>query len=155
MLDYFHVTEYFADVAHAAYPAKTGKPQREKWLHEHCVDLKHKPNAVETFIVEMDKLLNKKSLSKTVKENLSKAHTYFVNHRKMMDYASHVKQHLPIGSGVAACKTLVKQRLCCSGMRWKTTGAKVVLSLRALVQSKGRWQQFWSRIDQYGTHVCV
>jgi len=62
----------------------------------------------------------------------------------MMDYATHLENNLPIGSGVteAACKTLVKQRLCGSGMRWKDQGAKVILSLRALVQSKGRWQQF-------------
>ena len=75
----------------------------------------------------------------------------------MMDYAMHTEKNLPIGSGVteAACKTLVKQRLCGSGMRWKDQGAKVILSLRALVQSKGRWQQFWSKIDQYGSHVYV
>jgi hypothetical protein len=59
---------------------------------------------------------------------------------------------LPIGSGgtEAACKTLVKQRLCGSGMRWKSQGAKVVLSLRALVQTTNRWQQFWDKINQFG-----
>jgi hypothetical protein len=40
-------------------------------------------------------------------------------------------------------------------MRWKDQGAKVILSLRALVQSKGRWQQFWDKIDQYGSHGYV
>jgi hypothetical protein len=34
-------------------------------------------------------------------------------------------------------------------MRWKDKSAKVILSLRALVQSKGRWQQFWHKVDQY------
>jgi hypothetical protein len=38
----------------------------------------------------------------------------------MMDYSTHIEKDLPIGSGVteAACKTLVKQRLCgwvCAG----------------------------------------
>ena len=75
----------------------------------------------------------------------------------MMDYATQIKKQLPTGSGVteAACKTLVKQRLCGSGMRWKNKGAKVILSLRALVQSKGRWQQFWGNIEQYGVQVCL
>ena len=47
-----------------------------------------------------------------------------------MDYAELVAQHIPIGSGVteAACKVLVKQRLCGSGMRWKERGAAAVLS---------------------------
>lgn len=73
-----------------------------------------------------------------------------------MDYATQIKNQLPIGSGVteAACKTLVKQRLCGSGMRWKNKGAQVILSLRALVQSKGRWQQFWGNIEQYGAQLC-
>jgi len=38
-------------------------------------------------------------------------------------------------------------------MRWKNKGAKVILSLRALVQTKGRWQQFWDNIDQFGAQA--
>jgi len=74
-----------------------------------------------------------------------------------MDYAMHTEKNLPIGSGVteAACKTLVKQRLCGLGISWKDQRAKAILSLRALVQSKGRWLQFWDKIDQYGSHVYV
>ncbi len=45
----------------------------------------------------------------------------------------------------ASCKTLVKQRLCGAGMRWKPQGAKIVLSLRTLVQSTGRRAQFWHK----------
>jgi len=74
-----------------------------------------------------------------------------------MNYSEHIAENLPMGSGVteAACKTLVKQRLCSSGMRWKDKGAKTILSLRALVQSKGRWQQLWDKIQQYGTQVFI
>jgi hypothetical protein len=38
-------------------------------------------------------------------------------------------------------------------MRWKSRGAKVVLSLRALVQTTNRWQQFWDKINQFGADV--
>lgn len=157
LLDFFHVTEYLATVSYAAYPGKTDKPKRETWLNERCTQLKYDSKAVEELIREMEKLSRKKSLTKTTKEKLLAALTYFVNHRHMMDYATQVKKQLPIGSGVteAACKTLVKQRLCGSGMRWKEKGAKVILSLRALVQSKGRWQQFWGNIEQYGAKVCL
>ena len=157
LLDFFHVTEYLANVSYAAYPGKTDKPKRTIWLDEHCRQLKHEQDAAEILINEMEKLTQKTSLSKTIKENLQAALTYFKNHRQMMDYATHIEKNLPIGSGVteAACKTLVKQRLCGSGMRWKDKGAKVILSLRALVQSKGRWQQFWDKIEQYGSHVYV
>ena len=69
-----------------------------------------------------------------------------------MSYAEHVKNKLPIGFGVteAACKTLIKQRFCQSGMRWKQLGIKAVLRLREFVQTTGGWQQFWDNIDQYG-----
>jgi len=157
LLDYFHVTEYLATVSYAAYPGKAEKPKREIWLNERCTQLKHDSGAVEKLINEMNKLGKKTSLTKSIKENLDAALTYFVNHRHMMDYATQIKKQLPIGSGVteAACKTLVKQRLCGSGMRWKNKGAKVILSLRALVQSKGRWQQFWGNIEQYGAQLCL
>lgn len=54
-----------------------------------------------------------------------------------MQYATVRAKHLPIGSGVteAACKTLVSQRLKCSGMRWKTKGGQGVLTIRGLIQS--------------------
>lgn len=157
LLDFFHVTEYLAKVAYAAYPGKTDKPKRKIWLDEHCTQLKHESDSAEKIIVEMEKLSKKRSLTKKIKEDLSAALTYFKNHSHMMDYAAQLVQNLPIGSGVteAACKTLVKQRLCCSGMRWKNTGAKIILSLRALVQSKGRWKQFWERINQYGARICL
>jgi hypothetical protein len=51
-----------------------------------------------------------------------------------MDYATWVEADLPIGSGVteAACKVIVKQRLCGSGMKWTEDGAAAVLSVRCL-----------------------
>ena len=155
LLDFFHVTEYLAKVAYAAYPGKTDKPRRTLWLDERCKQLKHQPNTAETLISEMEALSRKTSLTKTIKADLQAALTYFRNHHHRMDYAAYTPANLPIGSGVteAACKTLVKQRLCGSGMRWKNQGAKVILSLRELIQSTGRWQQFWDKVDQYGAYA--
>ena len=63
-----------------------------------------------------------------------------------------MRKHHSIGSGVteAACKVIVKQRLCESGMKWKNKGASIVLSLRTLVYSETHWNQFWGKISQYG-----
>jgi hypothetical protein len=57
------------------------------------------------------------------------------HHRRC--YATYPREHLPIASGVleAACKTLVTQRLKQSGMRWSSTGAQAILTLRSLIQS--------------------
>ena len=85
--------------------------------------------------------------------------TYFTNQSKAgrMDYAPLVESKIPIGSGVteAACKVLVKQRLCGSGMRWKEPGAAAVLSVRCLTYTTERWSQFWARIDQDGFPVAA
>ena len=102
-------------------------------------------------------LQNKRSLSKTVREELEATITYFSNQITRMDYASHTRDKLPIGSGVveAACKTLVKQRFCQSGMRWKQVGLKAVVSLRALALTQGRWEQFWDKVQKYGVPSMV
>jgi hypothetical protein len=41
-----------------------------------------------------------------------------------MNYAEYLSKNIPIGSGVieaAACKIIIKQRMCNSGMRWTDT----------------------------------
>jgi hypothetical protein len=156
LLDYFHAAEYLPHLAMAAYPGKTDQAKREQWLHEQQHRLNHESGAVDALIAEAERLTRKTSLGKSVQDNLQAALTYFANQRARMDYAQQVAENLPIGSGVieAACKTLVKQRLCGAGMRWKHQGAKIVLSLRALVQSTGRWTQFWDKIDQFGARPC-
>ena len=152
LVDFYHATEYLSKVADAAFPQKTGKPERQEWLSNRCHQLKHEGGAAEKLIDEMAALSQRKGLSTAAKADLTQALTYFINHRQQMNYAEHLADRLPIGSGVteAACKTLVKQRLCCSGMRWKNQGAGIILSLRSLLQSGDRWDQFWNKINQYG-----
>jgi hypothetical protein len=58
--------------------------------------------------------------------------------------------YLSVRGAPAACKVLVKARLCRSGMKGKRPGAEIVLSLRALTHTKGRWSQFWSKINHDG-----
>lgn len=69
-----------------------------------------------------------------------------------MTYAVFREKNFPIGSGVteAACKTLIKERLCRSAIQWKTKGATIVIALRSLVKTKGRWNQFWDKINVHG-----
>lgn len=156
LLDFYHASEYLTHLAQAAYPGKTNPLAREQWLQERSHQLKHTPDFVTRLIEEAEKLWNKRSLGKTVREDLQRALTYFKNQSSRMDYPGYLSQKLPIGSGVteAACKVLVKQRLCGSGMRWKSKGAQIVLTLRALGQTAGRWEQFWNKVDQWGATPC-
>lgn len=152
LIDFFHVTEYVGKLAQARYPQPSATDKRSRWQHQHCSDLKRDPKAVDVLIEEAAKLSRRTSLSKALRAGAYSAWTYLSNHRHQMDYPGFLAENLPIGSGVteAACKTLVKQRLCASGMRWKNKGARIILSLRSLATTAGRWAQFWQKIDQFG-----
>jgi len=104
-----------------------------------------------------DYLNGSAKFNETERETLQSSVTYFENHKDKMRYSKNQKENLPIGSGVteSACKTLVKQRLCNSGMRWKQVGAQAVLSLRALSHTDSRWDQFWGKLDQHGYSLAV
>jgi len=45
----------------------------------------------------------------------------------------------------AACKTLIKQRMCQSGMRWSIAASDALISLRALYLTPSRWDHFWDQ----------
>jgi hypothetical protein len=156
ILDFWHVTEYLADVADAIFPRD--KVKREGWLDDRCHRLKHKQGMAGRLLSEMEEF-KKQKLSAAGREKLMAAITYFRNNYQehRMNYAEHVEKNHSIGSGVteAACKVIIKQRLCKSGMKWKDKGAGIVLSLRTLVYSGTNWQQFWGKISRHGFPVKV
>ncbi|MCP5086077.1 MAG: ISKra4 family transposase, partial [Rhodobacteraceae bacterium] len=155
ILDFYHASGYLSAVATAAYPRDTAKQQ--DYLESLCHQLKHDPGAAEDIHNAIVELQQTPTLPRTVRENLDAAATYFNNHKHQMNYSDYRQKHYPIGSGVteAACKTLVKQRLCGAGMRWKEKGAAVILSLRELVLTPTRWEQFWDKLNQYGFPVAA
>lgn len=150
ILDFYHASGYLGAVAQAMYPRQAGKQKSYRELL--CHQLKHDKGAARAILRTMELLQQGATLTKNARKELDAAATYFANHHHRMAYAAYRQKHYPIGSGVteAACKTLVKQRLCGSGMRWKEKGAAVILSLRELVLTPTRWQQFWDKLNQYG-----
>jgi hypothetical protein len=148
ILDFYHATQY---LARAAAAICKDDEERQQWLDEQCHNLKHKHHAAQRILRELEQADTRKMTPEQSKD-LQECITYFGNHLHQMRYARYRDNGMPIGSGVteAACKTLVKQRLCCSGMRWTPEGAQIILSLRALVLTESRWHQFWQKINQYG-----
>jgi hypothetical protein len=153
ILDFYHATEYLAG-ASIAFGKSPG--EQKSWLDSVCHNLKHDANGAKTLLKEMKKMREimpyHEKNTPLILEKLDKAITYFTNQMGRMNYAEYRDKNLPIGSGVteAACKTLIKQRLCNSGMKWKHTGAQIVISLRAMARTDGRWPQFWDRINSQG-----
>src|SRR5690606_29455671 len=90
--------------------------------------------------------------SKTAEKSIKEHRTYFKHNGKRMQYATFCANGWPIGSGPieAACKTLIKTRLCRSGMRWTRPGGQHILCLRTYVKSN-RWDCAWKHIKQLRT----
>lgn len=153
-LDFYHATEYLNKVAESVFSLPA---EKKNWLDDRCHQLKHAYNAAQNILSEMI-MFKDKELNNKQRESVDAAITYFQNNiaNSRMNYADSVANHHVIGSGVteAACKTIVKQRLCKSGMKWKEKGAAMILSLRTLVRSTGRWDQFWRKVNQYGFPIA-
>jgi hypothetical protein len=148
VLDFFHAAEYLAKVSKAAFKRKF---EGKEWLKISSHTLKHEMSGAKTLLKEMKELIKKK-ISREKKEEINGAITYFTNHLDQMNYSSYLSQNIPIGSGVieAACKVIIKQRMCNSGMRWTGDGAKNVLVLRCFNETDGKWKQFWNKITKMG-----
>jgi Zn-finger protein len=148
ILDFYHAAEYLAKASKAAFKRKF---EGEAWLKKSCHTLKHEKDGAKTLLKEMLEL-TKKKISKAKKEEIETAVTYFTNHLHQMNYSAHISKNLPIGSGVveAACKVIVKQRMCNSGMRWTEAGATNVLVLRCFNETDGKWKQFWEKVVRWG-----
>jgi hypothetical protein len=156
VIDFWHAAEYLSDAADVLF---VRRPEaKAAWLEGSCHRLKHEPGAAHQLIKDLRRMAAEKGVSLD-QEDVAAAITYFTNQSKAgrMDYPPLVSANVPIGSGVteAACKVLVKQRLCGSGMKWREPGAEAVLSLRCLTYTTERWSQFWGKIDQYGFPVAA
>ena len=156
VIDFWHAAEYLSDAAGVLFVGQA--VAKGPWLESACHRLKHEPGAARQLIRDLRRLSAEKGVAPD-HPDVGAAITYFSNQSKAgrMDYPPMVESKVPIGSGVteAACKVLVKQRLCGSGMKWKEPGAAAVLSVRCLTYTPERWSQFWSRIDQYGFPVAA
>ncbi|KKR96830.1 MAG: hypothetical protein UU48_C0023G0001 [Candidatus Uhrbacteria bacterium GW2011_GWF2_41_16] len=152
LVDFYHAREYIGKAAQAIF----GRDEINKKLWEDTFshNLKHKQGTAGRLIKELEKQRASLGSRNFIErdEEIRQVITYYKNYKNKMSYAYHTINNLPIGSGVteAACKTVVKQRMCISGSRWKDDGASCVLALRAMKLTAGRWQQFWGYVMRHG-----
>lgn len=149
ILDYWHAAGYLEK---AAAGVNFSKAARKPWSEESRRRLKEENGAARQLWEEMKDALRDRPARGEARKGLEAAISYFGNHLDKMDYSQYQREHRPIGSGVteAACKTVIKQRLCGAGMKWKPTGAATVLRLRSMVLTEGRWEQFWDKVSRFG-----
>jgi hypothetical protein len=149
VLDFFHASEYVNRAAEVLF--SNSKRRQKEWAETSCQKLKYCENGASELLDELKERVHAVT-GKKAQEKLTAVITYFENNLKRMAYKSVADLDLPIGSGVteAAAKTIIKQRLCLSGMRWLNQGVETILALRTLAQSGTEWSQFWQKISQYG-----
>jgi hypothetical protein len=145
LLDYYHATEHLGNASEALFGKSSceGKQWYSKWKTK----LKEDNNAAEKLCRSIEYYQTTNLLSKNRKVEINKQLTFFRRNKKRMNYLDFINAGLPIGSGPveAACKTIVKQRMCRSGMRWSIYGGQPILSIRSIIKSQ-RWDQFWKLI---------
>ena len=142
ILDFFHAAEYVKKYCDAL--SNEACEATYEALHH---TLRDDEGGADT-ILKMMKTSLAQVKEKAQKEKIQSSVTYFENHLHQMDYCTYAKLGYPIGSGVteAACKTLIKERLSKSGMRWTRGGADDILMARGLILSH-RWDRFWAKVD--------
>ena len=151
IIDFFHTTEHLSNAAEAIFGQ--GDPEGKKWYEsKKRVLLEEDDGAEEVYRSLLYYQKNYKD-PKERQRSLACELKFFRNNKSRMEYKRFRDNGWPIGSGVieAACKSIVKCRLCRSGMRWTRTGGQTILTLRSLVKSS-RWDAFWTKYKT--THVA-
>lgn len=158
LLDFHHAAEYLS-AASAAFSAEgtLESAAAKAWAQQQRTILRDEPGGALQVLASLRRRLGRAmplkgeeslpALNQPQREALQSAETYYVNHLGSMDYAGWQQKGQPIGSGVteAACKTLIKQRMCQSGMRWSIAASDALISLRALYLTPSRWDHFWQQ----------
>jgi hypothetical protein len=148
ILDFYHASEHLSAAAEALFGRNTdeGKEWHKKWRYK----LKYDPGAVSGLLRSMTYYSKTRRMGKSRREALAKEIVFFTRNKERMDYPKHIQNGWPIGSGPteAACKTIVKARMCQSGMCWTHDGGANVLNLRVLTKSDNHWELAWNRYTE-------
>ena len=142
LIDFYHTAEHLSKAAEAIFGKKNKKAR--DWFKKYKNILLTNENGGKKAIRSIEYYLQEGELSKLRKQDLKTELTFFRRNYKKMKYHHFLEKGWPIGSGPveAACKSIVKTRLCRSGMRWMISGGQAVLNLRSIVKSE-RWETFW------------
>jgi hypothetical protein len=139
IVDIFHVTEKLWGVAHCLelHGSKAAEDRVTHWLR---MLLEGKVDCVRGVFQRM---LNQQKWSTAKRTAIQHAIDYFRTNREAMQYHIYLSKGHPIGSGVieGACKHVIGDRFCGSGMRWAIEGAQPLLHLRT-IHLNGRWEPF-------------
>ncbi|NJO88121.1 MAG: hypothetical protein HC831_03505 [Chloroflexia bacterium] len=154
LIDFFHAAEHLSLLAENIF-GKSSK-EAQAWYSKYREILKHGNCGVDKMIRSAEYYIGESKLTKTRLGEAQKQLSFFRKNKQYMDYHRFLKNGWPIGSGVieAACKSIVKQRMCRSGQRWTRKGGQTILTLRSHVKSN-RWDTFWKSFTDINYRLCA
>jgi len=142
ILDLLHVLEKLWKVANIFYgKEKENAVAREAWVYKQTLRiLKGQTSQVVRGIRQS---ITKRNLKGDNAKKVGNVANYLYRNRRYMRYDSYLAEGLPIASGAVegACKTLIKDRMERSGMRWGVS-TEAVLKMRAVYLS-GDLEEYW------------
>ncbi|MBD3420525.1 MAG: hypothetical protein GF398_10445 [Chitinivibrionales bacterium] len=146
VVDFYHMTEHLSKAAEAIFGKQN--PAARKWYVKWKGKMLNKPGTVHALLRSIDYYSTTLSLSR--RKALKAERTFFSRNHARMNYSCLRRQNLPISSGPveAACKSIVKSRMCRSGMRWSRSGGQKILDIRTFVKSN-RWNAAWNCYKSY------
>lgn len=142
LVDFYHSSEHLSKAAEALF----GKSSQaaEQWYEKWYDKLLTEDQAALAVLRSMQYYAQTLKLPASRLKDLKTEQTFFRRNHQRMNYADFIRRGLPIGSGPveAACKSVVKNRMCRSGMRWSREGGQEILNLRVYAKSE-QWESFW------------
>jgi hypothetical protein len=132
ILDIIHVSGYVWDIAKVLY---SDREKQEAFTKDRLLRILE--GKLDGVIAGVRQQATKLHLSKQARKIVEKACGYFERNRHRMKYDEYLKAGLPIATGVieGACRHLVMDRMCRTGMRWTTAGAQAMINVRAVHQA--------------------
>ena len=121
-MDFYHTDEHLSKAAEALFGKN--RPAAERWYGRYRGVLLDQDEGVYALRRSLAYYGRTRGLSPSRRQALATERTFFRRNQHRMAYASFRRRGLPIGSGPveAACKSIVRTRLCRSGMRWTREG---------------------------------
>lgn len=138
ILDFWHASDHLQEFAKVLFKdEETRQSQVQTWCHQ----LKHEGG---TAVLQRLAELDLSRASPQVIEAHRLLTGYLRNNLHRTDYPTYLKNGWQIGSGKveSACKSVICQRLKCSGMRWRAYGTTALCQLRSLYKSR-LWSHYW------------
>jgi hypothetical protein len=138
ILDILHAAGYAWDAAKTFHTEE--KLQR---VYAHYCIKNILQGEVNQVIASLKFLKEEQGLKGEKAKKIQTVEVYFSNNRYRMKYKDYLSKGYPIASGVieGACRSVVKDRMERSGMRWSIEGAESLLKLRC-IEINDEWQTY-------------